>query len=1776
MHRRLWRYERLKTVGCDAPVDVFKVAHVLNVLSQVTAVDTNLSRKQSHNTDSLTTALISRQSTFADAGPKFADAGSKFADSGSAPISLSHPTLKAQSSTSVDSLVVHRRPTPVFLPENDETIEDTAQLFQCVHLLQKACNSAIPSTIHLSSANLQSAQEGDQEEWIQFMQDNPLEKEHLFSLMSRMASMFMVEPTRDSDSVWEVVLIGSLLNKDQHRKLVWFFLEQFEQSSSVDLDILLGLVQLTRDGPPNFLTSDDLNRILKSVRARLEGLIVKNSQDSKDMKDTKDTIYLTFATTTLLTTLTSCVSNHQSSVEYERLFATLSVLRKDRDALVKFQARYARQLLISLSNQRMDDCQDTKKSTRRLFNRLSCHLKSHRLRRWFKDVQLAKGFVQMRRFSDLYNLIQNGPSAGNTDFQWQICQLLEEMAVDPALEGDVHHQAIAILHEYAKVNGTMKSGAVIKSWARTILRRISEYTISSHPAVAHDAQTMYNEAITETNQGVVCGIAARSVKPLAFAYPFVGRLSLPASSQLLHKVNSDPDIEFAIDRLRRQRYRIYDRRAVYIQLLSKRSIQASEDVLVELQERARNFLKSKGEVLLILGDSGAGKSMFGMRLENDLWADYKPGGPIPLFVDLKTIDSLEKDIIPQHMDDMNLFTDQQIEDLQQSRKFILICDGYDECHKWTNIHTTNHLNKPRRWQAKMIITCRTQYLGPNYREYFEPKTAATDNSNFSHISDLLEEAVVVPFRTTQVREYVELFTQLPKTAEHLSQEPVWSTDQYMARLKSIANLVELAKNPFMLKMILFVLPRIAKTTNKMTRVDLYDRFVELHFKSEQQRLLKQHSNGKMDAGTLSVFSALQNNELIALGLDFSKKLSLCIFKDQQGVNSVTYSAILDSGSWKDVFFGPDPRAKLLRDSAQLVCRENCHDTRRLMRHRNRPARKRNSYEFSHRSMLEYFYSCLIFDPRGNAPALDLATCLHSTDGPSPVINHPLGQTNIVSESSIIHFLAERVHDNEGFHSQLQSILQLSKLEMATSKASSNAITILNRAGIYFNGADLRRIQIPGADLSGGQFDSTLLQNSNLSGVCLKRTWLRQANLDGATMTDVRLGEKPYLKIPDLWTAAISSDGNMIAAAGLEGKVQVYSTSDFNLRFTFEAHYGLVETISISNDSSLVASSGQDKIVRIWNLKEGGSCAFQGHASPVRSVAFSPDSNQVVSGSEDGTARVWDIQSGSNVHILEIGPAHRSVAWSLCGRQIATGSRSLMLWDAETGKLERTLGVASVSGVIYSGKGKLLAIGRGTLLVWDLVSDKEGKNPLIMKGINNFGHAIFSPDEQIIAAADLDGSIYLWDSLSGSCIASLNGHSAVVLNMAFLKDQELVSAGRDGTIRFWQLDDELDSKKNTLGDVSRHQQSHMGGIYSLVYTPSGDFIFTAGLDNCIHRWNTKSGECSRLLEVGLGARIAISSDGQQLAVANGDLRVYQLGKTDGRKEDDRYRGRASRVAYSPCGHWLALGDKDGVVRLCDLRPGKDVRVLEGHAKGIEHLTFSPTGRQLISVCEGRTIRLWDTESAEYLRDFDITGFSVSFSPCGSMLSILNSRSIRIWDLQEKKDVIVLKALDEFSRSVAWRSDGTWIGAGAFLNDSVHLWKISGEGTKRVVSDKRVIRDFLGPVRCLTWSPTNPLEFATGCDDGSVCVWRFAEGKGGDQLQLAWSSLTGRLTASGTRIDRAEGLTDIQKNLLVQRGAKNESTSVEAKPSLGASRQKWSPDQILRLFSLADQFRNAEQL
>jgi hypothetical protein len=64
------------------------------------------------------------------------------------------------------------------------------------------------------------------------------------------------------------------------------------------------------------------------------------------------------------------------------------------------------------------------------------------------------------------------------------------------------------------------------------------------------------------------------------------------------------------------------------------------------------------------------------------------------------------------------------------------------------------------------------------------------------------------------------------------------------------------------------------------------------------------------------------------------------------------------------------------------------------------------------------------------------------------------------------------------------------------------------------------------------------------------------------------------------------------------------------------------------------------------------------------------------------------------------------------------------------------------------------------------------------------------------------------------------------------------------------------------------------------------------------------------------------------------------------------------------------------------------------------------------------------------------------------------------------------------------------------------------------------------------------FITGSRDGSVRVWDVIEEGGQRRVQMRWRSTNGQLGVEGASIQSVRGLSDLNKKLLKQRGAKGD--------------------------------------
>ncbi|KAF9117399.1 hypothetical protein BGX30_005527, partial [Mortierella sp. GBA39] len=586
----------------------------------------------------------------------------------------------------------------------------------------------------------------------------------------------------------------------------------------------------------------------------------------------------------------------------------------------------------------------------------------------------------------------------------------------------------------------------------------------------------------------------------------------------------------------------------------------------------------------------------------------------------------------------------------------------------TNIHTTNQFNQPGQWQAKIVISCRTQYLGQDYRSRFQPQPI---DRYQRVVTDLYQEAAVAAFSTAQIQQYVDEYVKELPALDPIQQKPSWTVEEYMDKLVNIPNLIDLVSNPFLLTLALDALPSVVASKTDLsaisiTRVQLYDSFVKRWIEANRMRL----EASPLSSEERSELDMLIEDNFLYHGIHYQKDLATAIFIDHAGNPVVKYTHLRDKNTWKAVFFNPSGQAKLLRESSTVK-------------------RSGAFFRFLHRSLLEYFYSRTIYDPLDydeeaddghdeREPDLDLMTCL--------------SRMNVVTEPSIVQFLAERVPQNPSFRQQLLDAVEESKANAATEAvkiAATNAITILVKAGVAFHDADLRGVKIPGADISGGQFDYAQFQGADLGSVNLSRSWLRKADMSGAQMKGVQLGELPYLEMEGrIHACAYSSDGTMLAVAvgnmgeGNEGVgIGIYNTSSWTRIHLLTSSYNIVLAVVFSLDGKRIVSGGWDYLVRLWNSASGQEIlVMEGHQSNVNSVAFSPCGKHIVSASDDKTVRVWDSETGESLLVLEGHTSEvLSVKYSPDGERLVSGDgdETIRYWNSTTGEpgavLESSLG-----------------------------------------------------------------------------------------------------------------------------------------------------------------------------------------------------------------------------------------------------------------------------------------------------------------------------------------------------------------------------------------------------------------------------------------------------------------------------------------------------------------------
>jgi WD40 repeat protein len=302
-------------------------------------------------------------------------------------------------------------------------------------------------------------------------------------------------------------------------------------------------------------------------------------------------------------------------------------------------------------------------------------------------------------------------------------------------------------------------------------------------------------------------------------------------------------------------------------------------------------------------------------------------------------------------------------------------------------------------------------------------------------------------------------------------------------------------------------------------------------------------------------------------------------------------------------------------------------------------------------------------------------------------------------------------------------------------------------------------------------------------------------------------------------------------------VKKESTPGLGLQHILTGHVDLISQVIWSADGSQIASSSQDRGIRLWDAKTGSQLlhlAGTGRSGAVTSVAWSPDSQTLISGSSAKSIRVWNVRNQKSNPRQGHSGSVNSVAFSPNGEMYASGSsdRTIRVCVASNDKLHITLKghTGSVLCIAWSPDGKMLASSSSdkTVKIW---------NPATGNLFQTFyGHTddilsvAWSPDGQTIVSSSKDCTIRIW-SLGKKRRSILEGHTSEVTGICFSCDGRLLaSKSNDGLVKLWRSDN-----WKVLKDID--EQSCPGGSASIAFHPHEPVLATLGAEDTVIRiWN----------------------------------------------------------------------------------------------------------------------------------------------------------------------------------------------------------------------------------------------------------------------------------------------------------------------------------------------------
>jgi WD40 repeat protein len=345
--------------------------------------------------------------------------------------------------------------------------------------------------------------------------------------------------------------------------------------------------------------------------------------------------------------------------------------------------------------------------------------------------------------------------------------------------------------------------------------------------------------------------------------------------------------------------------------------------------------------------------------------------------------------------------------------------------------------------------------------------------------------------------------------------------------------------------------------------------------------------------------------------------------------------------------------------------------------------------------------------------------------------------------------------------------------------------------------------------------------------------------------------------------------------------------------------------------------------------------------------------------------------------------------------------SVELREVQSHRLIATMKHASpVNALQFSPDGKLLATVAGTdAQVWETERGKavipviqlsQPINTLAMSADGRF--IVTGSEDQTAQISPLSSSTGIQKQTLKPIDPLLSGPVDAI---AISPDSKYVATSRREELTLWEA---------TTGqrvNPAAKPVSHNRHPRTLVFSPDGTMLASAGNDNAVHVLDTASGgERFVVPQFYKVMRVGFSPHGTYLATTSGDMaaRIWETEAPHRMTTTVIHEGQITDFAFSPDERFFATASEDSTARVWAIDSGQEMLRIT-HQGAVRAVAYDPDGSSLATVGDDGMVARWKSktgaEIARNLQPGSSSGFR--FSRDGRcVVTIVENMGASLWD------------------------------------------------------------------------------------------------------------------------------------------------------------------------------------